>query len=213
MRQGIYIVGAGGNGRVCAEVAECMGISVLGFIDSPRHEGERVNGKSIPFRSLRELHQSGLHAEAAVFIAASRNVERVKQCEEARALGFQLPTLIHPSAVISPSCSIGEATVVMPGVIVNANTRVGRSCILNTACSVDHDSVVEDGAQICPGVHAASTVHYGEQCFVGTGASIKQLIRIGARAVIGAGSVVIRDVAADVTVVGNPARVVRAATA
>lgn len=204
----IYIVGAGGNGRVCAEIAEAGAFVVAGFIDTPRQPDERINGKPIPYLSLRGLHAAGMHAGGAIFVATSGNAERLATLDEAWTLGFRTPALIHPSSVISPSATVAEATVIMPGVVVHTNARIGRGCILNTCCSVDHDSIVEDGVQIAPGVHAASTVTFGKCSFVGTGAAIKPCIRIGAGAIIGAGAVVIRDVEANTRVVGNPARAI-----
>ena len=205
--QQIFIVSAGGHGRVCAEIAEAMGYDVAGFIDSPRSPGERVNGKPLPYRTLQELSLSGRREAPAVFIAMSENSERSALIEQALALGFEVPALVHPSAIVSPTCEMGPGTAVMPGVVINANTKIGRGCILNTACSIDHDSVLEQCVQIGPGVHAASTVHFGAGAVIGTGASIKPCIHIGAGAIVGAGAVVIRDVASETTVAGNPARI------
>jgi sugar O-acyltransferase (sialic acid O-acetyltransferase NeuD family) len=204
----LYIVGAGGHGRVCSEIAEASGWTVAGFLDTRRFPEERVNDKPIPYCTLQELAAAGVHDGGAVFVAISANAGRLAVIEEAKRLGFSVATLAHPSAVVSRTCRIAEGTVLMAGVIVNANTRIERGCILNTACSVDHDSIMEDGVQIGPGAHAASTVHFGTQCFVGTGASIKQCVTIGSRAIVGAGTVVIRDVPDGLTVVGNPARII-----
>jgi acetyltransferase EpsM len=109
---------------------------------------------------------------------------------------------------VSPFAEIGANSVLMPGVIVNSNSRVGRHCILNTACSLDHDNMLEDGVQICPGVRSAGTVSFGARSFIGTGASIIPDIKIGRDAVVGAGAVVVRDVPAGGQVAGNPARAI-----
>ena len=202
----LLIFSAGGHGRVVAEVAEAMGYVVRGFIDRARHEDERINGKPVEFHTLAELARSRSFEGVGIFVADSRNAERCELIEAALALGFSVPTLVHPSAIVSPTCSIGDGSVIMAGVVINANAQVGRGCILNTACSIDHDNVLEAGVQIGPGAHVAGGVRFGPHATVGTGASLIPGVRIGERAVVGAGAVVIADVPAGVTVVGNPAR-------
>jgi len=58
-------------------------------------------------------------------------------------------------------------------------------------------------------VHLSGSVRIGEDAFLGTGATVTPGIRISARAIVGAGSVVIRDVPDATTVAGNPAREIR----
>lgn len=206
MQQVLFIVGAGGHGRVCAEVAEAMGQVVEGFVDVPRTAGERVNGKPILFTGLADLEHARRPAQTRVFIAVGDNDRRCELLDEALSRRFELPALVHPSAVLSPTCMIGAGSVVMAGAVVNANTRVGRACILNTGCTIDHDNVLEDGVQICPGVHSAGNVRFGARAFVGTGASLAPNLTIGERSVVGAAAGVIRDVPAGARVGGVPAR-------
>ena len=99
----------------------------------------------------------------------------------------------------------------MPGVIVNANAKVGRYCVLNTACSIDHDNVLDDGVQIAPGVRSAGNVHFGAMAFIGIGASLIPGVVVGTAAVVGAGAVVTENVPPGVLAVGVPARVIRPA--
>ena len=96
--------------------------------------------------------------------------------------------------------------MISAGVIVQIDAVVGRYCSLNTACTVDHDNVLEDGVNIAPGAHLAGHVTVCEGAFIGIGATIKGGVRTGRGATVGAGAVVLRDVADGVTVVGNPAR-------
>jgi acetyltransferase-like isoleucine patch superfamily enzyme len=92
------------------------------------------------------------------------------------------------------------------GSVVGPNSTVGRFCIVNTCASIDHDNVLEDGVNLSPGVHFAGDVICREDAFIGTGASAIPGVRIGRRAVVGAGATVITDVPDDTTVVGTPAR-------
>lgn len=122
------------------------------------------------------------------------------------ARGGTLAVVIHPSAVVSATATIGVGSVISAGVIVQMDAQVGRYCTLNTACTVDHDNVLEDGVNIAPGAHLAGHVTVCEGAFIGIGATIKGGVRIGRGATVGAGAVVLRDVPDGLTVVGNPAR-------
>jgi len=204
----LVIVGAGGHGRVCADVAQAAGFEVVGFCDAATTPGQTLNGIEIigaDFADLMALEGSGW---PQIFVTIGDNERRLALLDQAEGLGLSCATLVHPSAVLSPSCQIGEGTVIVAGAIVNANAQIGRGCILNTACSIDHDGKLSAGVQICPGAHAAGGVTFGEQAFVGTGASIIPNISIGARAIVAAGAVVTSDVADDENVAGVPAKTI-----
>jgi acetyltransferase-like isoleucine patch superfamily enzyme len=92
---------------------------------------------------------------------------------------------------------------------VCVEVELGRSCIINTGATVDHESRLGDGVHVCPGAHLAGCVVVESFVMIGTGAVVLPRIRIGARSIVGAGAVVTRDVEPGSVVVGNPARVVR----
>lgn len=130
--------------------------------------------------------------------------------EAVLARGGSIAVVVHPAARISSTATIGAGTVVSAGVIVQMDARVGRYCSLNTACTVDHDNVLEDGVSIAPGAHLAGHVRVCDGAFIGIGATIKGGVTIGRGATVGAGAVVLRDVLEGLTVVGNPARPISA---
>ncbi|MDO8379604.1 acetyltransferase [Phenylobacterium sp.] len=140
-----------------------------------------------------------------IFVAIGDG-RRKSLSEAVLARGGTVATVIHPAATVSASAKIGVGTVISAGVIVQMDATVGRYCSLNTACTVDHDNVLADGVNIAPGAHLAGGVQVGEGAFIGIGATIKGWLRIGARATVGAGAVVLKEVPDGVTVVGNPAR-------
>ena len=88
--------------------------------------------------------------------------------------------------------------------MVQSNTQIGTRSILNTGCSVDHDSLLLKGVHICPGARLAGSVKVGPRSFIGIGSSIIQGISVGSDVVVGAGASVVRDVG-NLTVVGVPA--------
>lgn len=203
----LVILGAGGHGRVCAEVAVAAGHAVTAFCDAATGLGSHVNGiPVIGSDSVSELMSRHSPDTTDVFVAIGDNDRRMALLMEAERAGFGVATLLHPSAVISPSAEIGPGTVAMANCVVNANSRIGRGCILNTACSVDHDNVLSDGVQICPGVRAAGNVHFGEKAFAGTGAIFVPGVQIGAGAYIAAGCLVASNVEAGAKVRRFPSR-------
>ena len=121
-------------------------------------------------------------------------------------IGARFATVIDPGVLIGASSRIGAGSVILGHSSITADARLGEHVLVNPGCTVAHDNVLEDFATLSPGVHLAGHVYVGEGAFLGTGACVIPKIRIGARAVVGAGAVVIRNVAPSQTVFGNPAR-------
>lgn len=211
--------GAGGHGRVVADVVRAAGGTVSGFVD---RDAARVGHPAALGAPPVLLAEAGL-ADALASAAAERgwdalalgigdNRARLRAFE--RAAGGAWPALVHPSAVRSPSARMGEGTVVMPLAVLNADARVGRAAIVNTGALVEHDCVVGDGAHLSPGSVLAGGARVDEGAWIGAGAVVLPGVRVGAWAVVGAGAVVRRDVAAEAVVAGVPARLLaRAETA
>lgn len=127
-----------------------------------------------------------------------------------RAAGLELPVLVHPAASISSGAVVGAGSQVLALARVAVGVRIGEGVLVNTGAIVEHDVRVADGASLLPGCTIASRVHIGEDATIGSGAVIVPDLRIGAGATVGAGAAVIDEVPAGVTVVGVPARPVRA---
>lgn len=122
------------------------------------------------------------------------------------AEGLQPVTIAHPTAWIADNAIIGLGTQILAGAIVEAEVRIGRQCIINTKAVVDHESILEDGAELAPGATLCGLVHVGVNGWVCAGATVLPRKKIGADAIVGAGAVVNRDVPDGVTVVGVPAK-------
>ena len=118
-------------------------------------------------------------APDAHVIAIGDNAAR-KRLDDGRT--YQMA--VHPSAIIDKTATYGMGTVIMAGVIVQANARIGEHVILNTGCVVDHDCVIEDYAHIAPGAHLCGGVHVGEGALVGVGVGIEPSVKIPAWSVV-----------------------------
>jgi UDP-perosamine 4-acetyltransferase len=206
----VVVLGGGGHAKVVVDILLLCGWSVAGFTDPAPVAGEELLGA--PWLggddALARLRHDGI---AWAIAALGDNARRTGAAARARALGFRLANAVHPSAQVSPHARLGEGLAVMPGVVINAGSTLGDSTILNTCSSVDHDCTLGQGVHVAPGAHLAGYVMVGDEALIGGGAVVGRgrPIRIGCRAVVGAGAVVIHDVAAGATVAGNPARALR----
>jgi len=134
------------------------------------------------------------------------------------ALVESLPEDVRFSAVartatVAVDTEVGAGTVVLHHAHVGPDSRLGRAVIINTGAIVEHDVVIGDGAHVGPGAAVLGGCHVGLRAFIGSGARILPGRTVGADAVVGAGAVVTEDVAPGVTVVGQPARMVKRAVA
>lgn len=200
----LAILGASGHGKVVADTAECCGWQTIEFFDDAwperQHNGPwTVVGDTV---ALRER----LEAFDGVVVAIGNNVIRYNKLLELEAAGACLCSLVHPAATVSRYAVLEKGTVVFAQAVINADVRIGLGSILNTGCSVDHDCVLGTAVHISPGARLAGGVSVGDFSWVGIGASVRQVVRIGARVVVGAGAAVTTDVADALTVVGVPAR-------
>jgi sugar O-acyltransferase (sialic acid O-acetyltransferase NeuD family) len=208
MTKPLVILCAGGHGRVVADAARAAGRRVAGFLDAGRPVGARHDGVAV-------LGGDGL-LDDPIFcaghdfvVATGVQALRRRLALLVQARGGRLARVIHPSAVVAPSAMIGAGTVLAAGAIVNPGARLGDFVIVNTGATIDHDDVLEDGVQICPGAHLAGLVTCREDAFIGTGAAVIPGRTIGRRAIVGAGATVIHDIPDDATAIGCPARVIK----
>ena len=207
-------IGAGGHARMLLEsLRGDRDVEVIGLVDSdPALKGRSVLGVPVlgGDEVLAEMLRSGV-THAFLGVGAVRdNTHRRRIWEDAGRLGFQFLTVVHPSAIVSPSAALGEGACVFPGAIVGAGASLGRNVIVNTGAIVEHDCRVGDHAHVASGAVLAGGVTVGEDAHVGAGASVKQGVRIGARAVVGLGAAVVEDVPDGAVVAGVPARPIRA---
>lgn len=202
MNKKIVIIGAGGHGRVVADIAKACGDTVLGFLDDSNTINNKVN--IIGTSADAEKYCDG---ETELFVA-------VGNCKIREKLMNGLPnarwyTAIHPSAIISPSALIGEGTCVMPNAVVNNSAVIGKGTIINTCASVDHDDVIGDFVHIACGAHLAGTVTVGNGTWVGIGSTISNNVSVCGNLMIGAGTVVVKDITEEGTYVGVPAKKIK----
>jgi sugar O-acyltransferase (sialic acid O-acetyltransferase NeuD family) len=214
MSERIAIYGAGGLGREILQVVREMraggarDVECAAFIvDEPFATADVVQGVPV-YRDFRVLAAD----ETIQFVvaigdpAARARIARIIE----NAIGARFATVVHPSALIGGSVSVGVGSMVMGLTSLTTECRLGRHVLINPGCTVAHDNVIEDFATLSPGVNLAGRVRVGEGCLLGIGACVVPDINLGRWSVVGAAACVIRDVAANTVAAGVPAQTIAA---
>ena len=157
----LLILGAGGFGQMAKETALELGYEQVVFLDDAA-DGEDVIGRCCDY-ILR-------HEEYPVAVAAfGNNKTRLYWTDKLLEAGYQVPAMVHPSAVVSPSAVLESGCFVMQRAVVNTHTRIERAALINSGAVVDHDSVVCAGAHVGLGsiVKANCTIESGRKVEAG----------------------------------------------
>ncbi|WP_284242023.1 acetyltransferase [Paenibacillus glycanilyticus] len=201
------IIGAGGHAKVIVDIllhdphVELVGC--IGHDPNANVLGLRVLGGD---ELLPELLAQGVrHA----FVAIGNNARRHALCKQAEALGFELINAVSPRAYLATGVTLCQGVAVMPGSIIQPDTRIGSYSIINTGATVDHDGNIGTACHIAPGCHLSGNVTVGDESFLGTGVSVIDGMHIGEGCMIGAGAAVIRPIPSYSLAVGVPAVVKR----
>ena len=204
----ILIVGGGGHGKVILNVLTRLpGYNPIGYVD-PKDHGALLGfpylGNDDDLPSLLGKHK-GLCAVIGVgkIKAESPRADIFRRLKE---LGFLLPSIVAPTAMVARTAMLGEGTVVMDGAVIQPDCVVGKLGIVNTRASLDHDCILGEDVHVCPGATLSGGVKVNDGSLIGVGASVVQYLRIGKGVTIGAGAAVIGDCLEPGTYVGVPAK-------
>lgn len=192
----LRIIGAGGHGRVLADIAETAGYRDIAFLDAGFPELRRSGAWDV-IGTPADLD------EADYALGIGNNQTRMRLLE---TFPDTLVTLVHPSAVVSPHAEIGAGSVICAGAVIGPFVRLGAGCIINTGASVDHDCTLDEGVHLSPGARLGGGVAIGARAWVGIGAAVREGTSIGADVMIGAGAAVVKNVKESTRVGGVPAK-------
>ena len=208
----IIVLGTGPQALGIPDAIRPDGQQLLGFV-ATGGQRRRLTGDAARFpvydlaRFPEELRRE--LGEFSVVVSDDRAETRPGLIRQVAESGLALASVIHPSAVISPSARLGAGLLIAPGVIVGPAATVGDHVIINSAATIDHDTVLEDNVVLGPAVHLAGGVTVGSGSLLGVGVVSAPGVTIGGNCLIGAGSVVIKDIPEGVVAAGVPAREIR----
>lgn len=201
-----------GGGRHCKVVIETLKekgeYEIFKISDLP----EKMNTPLLDYKiTLLDKHLEKYYPKIKyAFISLGNDLKlRERLFYYALNIGFNFPILISPSAKISKYAKIGEGTLITKNAVINVDTTIGKNCIIYSSAVIEHDCCIGDHTYISPSAAMAGNVKIGNTVFIGINATIMPDVEIGNNSIIGAGSVILDNVPENVTVAGNPARIIK----
>lgn len=205
MTKNLILVGGGGHCKSVIEAAESAGYNILGVLDTPENVGKQVLAYSI----IGTDDEIPLYVDKAEFVVTVGFIKdpttRIKLYNKVKEAGGKLATVIAPTAHVSKYSTIGEGTVVMHQVFVNAGAHIGANCIINTFCNIEHDAQIGDQCHISTGTMVNGDCKVGDRCFIGSQSVLANGIAIGEDIIVGAASFVRKSISEKGIYSGNPA--------
>ena len=198
----IVFTGAGGHGRVCAEIAVRNGYDTIIFLDDGK---EPVVCGTYPVAGRISDFVRYLDSDTEFLVSIGNISVRRQIQQEIEKAGGRMATLVHPDAVAGRDIKTGRGVVIMAGAVVNPGVVIGNGVVINTGSVVEHDCRIGDYCHIAPCACLCGEVTAGECTWIGAGATVIQRVDICAGCMIGAGAVVTGDISETGTYVGVPA--------
>ena len=207
----LIIIGAGGCGREVLQWAKDINEvedrwNIKGFIDD---DPEALNGKTCSVTVLAGVDEYVIDPEDEFVCCIGNSAVRRAVVEKMKDKGAVFASVIHPSAVIADSCSLGEGVIIYPFALISDNAVIGDGCIINMHSSVAHDSVLGSYCTISAHCDVTGMCSLGNNVFMGSTSQIVPGSRIGDDVYICAGSTVMTRLRSGVKVLGNPAKIVK----
>jgi sugar O-acyltransferase (sialic acid O-acetyltransferase NeuD family) len=208
----IAIIGAGGFGREVKMLIDQINkvenkYTFIGYFDDGKEKGTLINGFPI-LGNIEDIN--AIEEGLAVVLALGNPIFKKNAVAILSNPKIHFETLIHPSVIIGDDeVKIGKGTLICAGSIITCNIEIQEYVTINLACTIGHDSIIENFVSIMPGVNVSGEVVLKEGVYVGTGAKIINQVTVGQYTIIGAGAVVSRDLPENCTAVGIPAKPIK----
>ncbi|WP_411337977.1 acetyltransferase [Ruminococcus gauvreauii] len=209
----LYIVGSGGFGKEALWLAKRINSDaatwdLVGFIDDDPSLHNKIQ---CGYPVVGGCDYLGALSEE-VWVAVAIGTAKVKKAVVEKLMQYRnvhFATLIDPSVIRADRVCVEEGCIICAGTVLAVDSVIGKHTIINLSCTVGHDAVLEDYVTVYPGVNISGNVIVSEAVELGTGMQVIQGKKIGRQSIVGAGSVVVKDIPERCTAVGSPAKPIK----
>jgi sugar O-acyltransferase (sialic acid O-acetyltransferase NeuD family) len=177
---------------------------IAGFLSA---DAGRPNTQACPLPILADPSRFEPEPGDALILAIGIPETRRVVAESLESRGAEFLTLVHPTAIVAPTASIGTGSIVCPFSIVSDSAKVGRFALLNYHTSLGHDATAGDFAVLSPYATLGGAAHIGNDVFMGMHASVGPGKHVGARSKVSANACALTDAPSDSIVFGVPGRI------
>lgn len=203
----LLIIGAGNvGGFLSYNIEEFGSFDVLGFLDDDISKiNKTFYGRKV-LGSIDSIEEYLEYPKLTVVIGISSPVIRMNIVEKFGKYPITYPNFIAKNVWLSKNVNLGKGVIIYPGVSINYESEIGDYSIINMNCAIGHNCMIGRYSSLAPGINLAGFTKIEECSTIGIGVSTRQNIKIGKRATVGGQSMIVKDVEANSTVFGVPAK-------
>ena len=137
----LLILGAGSHGQEVREIAESLHIfQKIDFLDDDMNNPNAI-GAWEDYKDLKDSYNTAI-------VAVGNEYTRKLWFAKLSDAGFIIPTLVHPSAIVSQNATIGAGTVICARATISSGAQIGSGCIISVGVALGRDEIIDDWKHI-----------------------------------------------------------------